>query len=311
MTPANPSGTTLPADLAAARVNAARFRRVEVVANLASGSVKPEAPQEIEKIFSDFGINAHVCAPATDDLRACLQAAIDSSPDLLVLLAGDGTIRTAAELCGPKGPVIVPLPGGTMNMLPHAIYGQRSWQDALTVALAEGETRMLGGGEVEGRLFLVAAILGAPALWAPAREAARYGEVKLAFLRARRAFRRAFTGRLRLSIDGGPRVKAAALSFLCPAISKALDEFEPALEAAVLDLQGAADVVGLGFHALVGDWRDAAAVNAQRCQSTKVWAAEGIPALLDGEAVRLRNAAEVRFRGDVVRVLSLPPEHRD
>jgi len=287
------------------------FRRVEVVANIASGGVAPDAPGEIEKIFSDFGVAAHVCAPSTDDLGNCLRAAIDSGPDLLVVLAGDGTVRTAAELCGPKGPVIAPLPGGTMNMLPHAIYGPRPWQDALSVALAEGEEQMLGGGEVDGRHFLVAAILGSPALWAPAREAARYGKTRLALLRARRALQRAFTGRLRYGLDNGRREKAVGLTFLCPLISRALDSEELALEVASLDLQGLRDVVGLGFHALAGDWRDAPAVHATRCRTARIWTAENIPAVLDGEAVRLSRSATVTFRPDIVRVLGLPRARRE
>jgi len=280
------------------------------VANVAAGGVGPDAPAEIEKIFADHGVAAHVCAPSTDDLTNCLRGAVDAGPDLLVVLAGDGTVRAAAELCGPSGPMIAPLPGGTMNMLPHAVYGVRSWQDALSAALADGEEAMLGGGEVEGHRFLVAAILGTPALWAPAREAARYGQVRLAWLRARRAFSRAFSGRLRYALDDGPRGRAAALSFLCPAISRALDEDHPALEAAVLDLKGAADVLSLGFHALVGDWRNAPAVAATPCQLARVWAAEGVPAILDGEAVRLRTAAQVRYDPNVVRVLRLPKELR-
>src|SRR5579864_3157555 len=126
-----------------------RFRRVEVVANVASGGVGLEAPAEIERIFSDHGVVAHVCAPHAPDLGDCLRAAVDAAPDLLVLLAGDGTVRAAAELCGPDGPVIAPLPGGTMNMLPHAVYGPRPWPEALVAALTAGETRLLGGGEVE------------------------------------------------------------------------------------------------------------------------------------------------------------------
>lgn len=281
-----------------------------MVANVASGGVGPDAPAQIEKIFADFGVAAHVCAPHTSDLTNCLRAAVDAAPDLLVLLAGDGTVRAAAELCGPAGPVLAPLPGGTMNMLPHAIYGVRSWPDALSIALAEGRPQMLGGGEVERRRFLVAAILGTPALWAPAREAARYGQAKLAWLRAQRALRRAFSGRLRYALDDGPREKAAALSFLTPLISRALDEQEPVLEAAILDLKGAADVVSLGFHALIGDWREAPAVAAVRCRAARVWAAERIPAILDGEAVRLDPAADVLFRPDVVRVLALPKDLR-
>ena len=287
------------------------FRRVEVVANVASGGVGPDAVGEIETIFADAGIRAHVCAPATEDLTNCLRAAVDAGPDLLVVLAGDGTVRAAAELCGPKGPMIAPLPGGTMNMLPHAIYGPRPWPAALIAALAEGEERMLGGGEVEGRHFLVAAILGSPALWGPAREAARYGKARLALLRARRALRRAFTGRLRYSLDSGARDKAVGLSFLCPLISRALDEAAPALEAAALDLQGLRDVVSLGFHALKGDWRDAPAVQATPCALARVWASEPIPAILDGEAVRLSRSATIAFRPDVVRVLSLPKALRE
>lgn len=285
-----------------------RIRRVEVVANLASGGVARDAPQEIEKIFADHGLPAHVCAPETHDLTNCLRAAVDAGPDLLVTLAGDGTARAAAELCGPQGPMLAPLPGGTMNMLPRAIYGARSWQDALTLALSEGSERTIGGGEVEGRPFLVAALIGAPALWGAAREAARYHEPVLAIARARRALRRAFTGRLRYAFDDGPRAKAEALHFFCPHISSVLPDEERALEAAALDLRGAADAFRLGVNALVRDWRDDPAVAVQPCRRARVWASGGIPALLDGELVRLHSSAEVAYRPAVARMLALPKD---
>lgn len=285
-----------------------RINRVEVIANVASGSVSETAPAEIEKIFADNGMTAHVCAPATEDLGNCLRAAVDAAPDLLVILAGDGTARAAAEMCGPDGPMIAPLPGGTMNMLPHAVYGVRPWQDALSIALAQGEERMLGGGEIEGHQFLVAAILGSPALWAPAREAARHGEHKRAFLRARVAFRRAFSGRLRYNFDNGPREKAEALTFMCPLISRALNEDEQTLEAAALDLKGARDAFRLGFHALTGDWRKDPGVEVEKIQVARVWAAQGIPALLDGETVRLKSLTEVRWQPRLVRVLAIPKD---
>ena len=282
------------------------IRRVEVVANLASGGVDADTPQEIERICGDFGLAAHVCAPAAGDLGNRLRAAVDAAPDLLVILAGDGTARAAAELCGPEGPVIAPLPGGTMNLLPKALYGDRAWPDALGAALSQGEVRRLPGGEVEGRCFLVAAILGAPALWGAAREAARMGAIKLAWLRSRRALKRAFSGRLRYVLDEGPRAKAEALVFLCPHVSRALPDEAPALEAAALDLQGAADAFRLGFQALVGDWRDAPAVETAPCRVARVWAAGGIPALLDGEQVRLNTLTEIVYRPAVARVLALP-----
>jgi diacylglycerol kinase family enzyme len=286
----------------------AGVKKVEVIANIASGGVGGTAPDEIEKILSDHGLSAHVCTTETHDLNHCLRAAVDAAPDLLIVLAGDGTARAAAELCGPDGPMIAPLPGGTMNMLPHAIYGVRPWQEALNLALDQGYEQPIGGGEVEGHSFMVAGIFGSPALWAPAREAARRGKPKLAFLRARRALRRAFTGRLRYTLDGGRREKAEALIFMCPLISRALNDDDSALEAAALDVHGAADIFRVGLHALAGDWRAAPEVQTTRCQAAHIWAAHGIPALLDGESVKLKSLAEVRYTKKVARILAIPKD---
>ncbi len=289
-------------------MGAQSIQRVEVIANVASGSVSQDAPQLAEKIFADHGLTAKVRAPEQGELGACLRAAVDAAPDLLVVIAGDGTARAAAEMCGPDGPIIAPLPGGTMNMLPHAIYGPRSWQDALSIALAQGEVRMIGGGEAEGHQFLVAAILGAPALWAPAREAVRYRRPKLAVLRARKALKRAFSGRLRYILDEGPREKAESLVFLCPTTSRALNEEEQVLEAAALDVKGAADVFRLGVEFVIGDWRNAPAVESARCSVARIWSDQDIPAILDGESVRLKPLTEVTYRRDVVRVLAIPKD---
>lgn len=283
-----------------------RFTRVEVVANCASGSVGAQAPDEVREILAGFGVEARIHAAGPDDIVRRLDEAVAAGPELLVTLAGDGTARAAAELCGPAGPLVAPLPGGTMNMLPHAVYGQRSWQEALELAMEAGEERTVGGGAVDGRHFLVAAILGSPALWAPAREAARMKRPKLALRRARRAVRRAFSGRLRYTLDDGPREKAEALTFLCPLTSRAMDDEEQALEAAALDPAGAGEAFRLGLHAVLGDWRNDPAVQVQKCRIARVWAASGVPAILDGEPVRLKSLAEVTFRPAVARVLAPP-----
>jgi len=277
-----------------------------VVANIASGSVGPGAPDQLARLFAECGVSAHVWAPPDGDITECLRKAVDAAPDLLVILAGDGTARAAAELCGPDGPMIAPLPGGTMNMLPHAVYGQRPWPEALKLALQTGEERVLGGGEVEGRRFLCGAILGSPALLAPAREALRHGRGRLALRRTRLALRRAFTGRLRYTLDGGEREKAEALVLMCPIASKTVPSETQGLEAAALNVRGAGQVLRLGLNALVRGWRQDPSVEDQICQIVRVWSARGIPAVLDGESVRLRSLTEIRFEPAVARVLTLP-----
>ena len=43
--------------------------------------------------------------------------------DILIVLGGDGTIRRAADACTETSSYLIALPGGTMNMLPRALYG--------------------------------------------------------------------------------------------------------------------------------------------------------------------------------------------
>ena len=158
-------------------------RRIELVANVASGAVGAGAPDEASRILAEMGVDAKVRAAGPGEIMDVLRAAVDAGPDLLMVLAGDGTVRAAAELCGPDGPVIAPLPGGTMNMLPFAIYGQTTWAEALEAILTDGVEKQISGGTVEKHSFYVAAILGSPALWARAREAARHGKFWLAIQR--------------------------------------------------------------------------------------------------------------------------------
>lgn len=278
--------------------------------NVASGSVGADAPEELSRLLAEHGVSAEVHACAPGELMAQLRASVDAAPDLLITLAGDGTVRAAAELCGPDGPMIAPLPGGTMNMLSHAVYGPRPWADALTLALEEGRERDLGGGRIEDHRFLCGAILGSPARLATVREAAREGQFRKAATRLRRAFRNAFTGRLRYSLDDGPRAKAEALVLMCPIASKIMRAEEPMLEAAALNPTGAVEVLRLGLNALVSDWRADPSVDDQFCRTARVWSAQRIPALLDGEPTYLKPQVQVRFDPRIVRVLTPPREDR-
>lgn len=281
------------------------FNRVEAVVNTASGSVSADAPERMEALFDELGLRATVHVPGPGELPDVLQKAVAAKPDLLITLAGDGTARAAAELCAMEGPILAPLPGGTMNMLPGAIYGSRKWEDALRDSLSEGETRVLGAGEVQGQVFFCAAILGSPALWAQAREAVREGKLIESLRKARFALRHAFSGRLRYSLNGRvTREKTEALALICPLISRAMPDDAPALEASALDPEGAAGVFSLAFRAMAGDWRSDPSVTVEPCRQGRAWAGGRIPAILDGEWVRLGPTAAFSFRDEAVRVLA-------
>ena len=288
-----------------------RLRAVEFVVNPRAGHAGVDAAAEIEKTASAFGFTYRIRVLGTGDFESELRGAVDSAPDLLVTVAGDGTARAAASLCGPHGPLVAPLAGGTMNMLPHALYGPADWKTALHDVLQNGVVTPVSGGEVDDRRFYVAAILGAPALWAEAREAARMHKLQLAFRKAHNAWRRAFSHRLRFTLDSGLSDKTLALLLMCPLVSKAMDGNDCALEAAALDPRTVADVLRLGVRAMLsrpmGGWRADAAVETARCREGRAWTSGShMRAVLDGEPTRLHKQVEIRFLPVAFRALAPP-----
>jgi diacylglycerol kinase family enzyme len=287
------------------------IRRVAVLVNVLSGSVGPRAAAEVERILSDYRLESEVIALEADRFDEQINAALEARPDVLFVLAGDGTARSVASRAGTGGPLIAPLPGGTMNMLPKALYGTADWKAALRKALEEGAPQHVSGGEVQGEAFYCAAILGTPALWAPAREAIRTGKLSKAWSHARRALKRAFTGRLRYQLDGGRLAKTEALVLISPMISRALDE-PVGLEAAAMDPHDTGQAFRLAATALFSDWRSDASVTTRPARRIEVRSRSKIPAVIDGEPVQLSAETVVHFTPRAFRALApLPPAAED
>lgn len=272
----------------------ARLQRVIILVNPLSGGVGGQAAQEAAAILAEYPLEAEVVVLEGARIPDQIGDALEARPDALFILAGDGTARSVAARAGADGPLIAPLPGGTMNMLPKALYGTGDWKKALRLALEEGEPLPVAGGEVEGEAFYCAAILGSPALWAPAREAIREGKLKMAWTYARRALKKAFSGRVRYGLDGGARERAEALVLISPLISKAMQKND-GLEAAAMNTADAAQAFRLAAHALFDDWRQDPNVTTRPARRIVVEARSRVPAVIDGEPMLLGRQASVKF----------------
>ncbi|HYC68633.1 diacylglycerol/lipid kinase family protein [Brevundimonas sp.] len=286
------------------------LRRVIMLVNPLSGSVGPGASEEAAALLDGYACETSVVTLEPGEFDAQIQAALDARPDLLIVLAGDGTAGSIASRAGPGGPLVAPLPGGTMNMLPRALYGTTDWKAALKVALEEGAPQCVAGGEVSDgqttQSFYCAAIFGSPALWAPAREAMRVGKLGLAWAYARRALKRAFSGQMRFTLDGRPPRRAEALVLISPMISRAMDE-DTGLEAAAMNPADAGQAFRLAAHAVLDDWRQDPAVTTRATQRVAMRARSRIPAVIDGEPVLLRHEARVRFIREAFQALAPIP----
>lgn len=285
-----------------ADAHAPELSRVRAVVNTKSGSADATSPDRLRAILAARGIESTIVAPEPDGMAGAISTAVRQAPDVLIVLGGDGTARGAAEIAGPNGPPLILLPGGTMNILPKALYGERAWPEALEAALDRGVVRDLPGAKAGEHLFFVAGIFGSPALMAPARELVREGKIGAALTRARIAFRKAFAKRLRARRDNSPMSKIEAAAVLCPLISR-VDGAR--LETALLDPSDTLSAFRLGIGALTGSWRNDPNADFQACATTEIFSRHEVPAVLDGETVSLPAQVKIAAIARAARVIAL------
>jgi len=278
--------------------------KVGAIINTSSGGCDSESEQKILSILTRAGIVEPKvwCGEAKEMERSFAEAA-GQKLEVLIVLGGDGTIRTAAETCAEKGSYLIPLPGGTMNMLPRALYGDVAWEESLKNTLAAPSLKVLSGGRIAGRQFLIAAIVGAPALLAEPRESLREGNIVNAIEKGSVAFRKMFETKIQYLISGEMKGEAEAVALICPLISEQMSDSEQALEAAVIDVESAAEVIGLVSTAAFGKWRDHRNILLTRTKTMRVQSRNDIPAILDGEKINLGGSAEINFAPKAVTVL--------
>jgi len=223
---------------------------------------------------------------------------------VLVVLGGDGTIRTAAEACTGTDTFLLPLPGGTLNVLPRALYGDASWQDALKETLANPLTKALSGGRVGNKLFLVAAVVGAPALWMEARESVRQGDIMDVAEKSAVAVKAMFDTKIRYSLSSEIRGEAEVVAVICPLVSEEISDSEQSLEAAAINIESAAELFGLATAAAFGKWRDDRRVMLGKTKRLTIQSSRDIPLFLDGEKVKVGQNAEISFVTSAVNVIA-------
>jgi len=159
-------------------------------------------------------------------------------------------------------------------VLPQALYGDVSWQDTLESTLAEPSTKALSGGRTADEVFFVAAIVGAPGLWMEERESVRERDIVDAIEKSGVAFREIFDTKIRYSIATETSGEAEVLAVVCPLVSQEMSDCEQALEAAAIDVESAAELLGLATAAAFGKWRDDQSVMLTKTRQVTVQSPE-------------------------------------
>jgi len=279
-------------------------KKVAAIINISSGGCDSGSEAEMLHILERAGVtHCKTWCGASDQIQRVFLEAATHKPEVLVVLGGDGTIRTAAEVCIKTGIYLIPLPGGTLNVLPRALYGDSSWREALHETLANPSTWELSGGRIGDKIFFVAAVVGAPGLWMEAREAIREGEILNAVRKAGVAVEAMFDTNIQYFISQKVSGEAEVVAVICPLVSEQLSKSEQTLEAAAIDVENATELLGLATAAAFGKWRDHESVTLTKTHQVTVQSKKDIPLFLDGERVKVGNEAQISFAPHAVNVI--------
>jgi diacylglycerol kinase family enzyme len=287
-------------------LNAADLSELKVgaVINTSSGGCDAESEEKMLRILKNAGIvEPKIWCGDANKMEQSFEEAIAKELAMLIVLGGDGTIRKAAETCGKTGCYLIPLPGGTMNMLPRALYHDSPWEKLLENILAAPSIKSLSAGRIGDTQFFVAAVFGAPSLWVEPRESIREGDFLAAIEKGRVAFKKMFETNVQYFISAQMKGNAEAVAVICPLISQEMSASEQALEAAVIDVEGASEVIRLVTAAAFGKWRKDKNVLLTKTSRLTVHSSNDIPAILDGERLDLGKTAETNFVAKAVNVL--------
>ena len=102
-----------------------------------------------------------------------LESAHASGADIVVIAGGDGTIACAAQHLSNAGAPLGIIPAGTMNLLAKDLFIPTGDPQEAVAILRNGTPRAIDTGDLNGHVFLCAAMFGAPARIGHHREEGR------------------------------------------------------------------------------------------------------------------------------------------
>ncbi|MDZ4693244.1 diacylglycerol/lipid kinase family protein [Terricaulis sp.] len=278
--------------------------RALVLFNPKAGSVQPGDRERLVETLNEAGVANHEIVPVEHMSRRFFAKA--KKFDVIIVLGGDGTARSAAEFSSRDGPPLILLPGGTLNILPKALYGELAWPEALKAALERGEVTRLTAGRANGEAFYVAALFGAPTLMAKAREAMRAGRPLAAWRRLRHAMKRSFARGLRARPNREAMRRAEAIGILCPSFSGGIHA--DSLEWVRLDAKHLLDLARVSVMSITTAWRNDSSVEITTCRTSDIVSLGVIPATLDGEPRTFFHRVRIAYEPKGPRVIALQQE---
>jgi diacylglycerol kinase family enzyme len=274
-----------------------------LIINSDAGQMRPLEAAEVIEAARHGGRRSVETFDTREGFASAIEAALSSGADRVAIAGGDGTAASVLDLAleTQSEMEIAPLPLGTANLLPRRLYSERDYRNVLE-ELDDYRRLTLPAGRVAQRSFFVALMAGAPVRFGQAREALRPDgggrRFGIAAGRAAQGFGQLLTPHMRVCVDGAETrlAKRSAVISIPGGLRAMRGEADPlaGLEHRLVDEGDLAQLALQSASLLslipVGDGEHPVSAAPARLSGPK-W----IRLLLDGEYLKLRGPAEVRF----------------
>lgn len=250
-----------------------------LVCNAASGSNDDQAVAALQAALAEAGF-ALGRTLAFPDEPAPTPAELDAAGvELLALFGGDGTIHSAIEAAAGWSGAVLPLPGGTMNILVKRLHGEGTAPE-IVARLDPAALHRVRPAVIRTRhgMALTGVLAGPGAIWNEVREAMRAANVLEIVSAAREAIRQSTNGAKVMcsEVDGGREEGYAAIT---------VTPHDDGLEANGYYADSFGDYAGQGIALLNRNFRNGPHDDLGRHPQIRLTCPEGEPMglLIDGE----------------------------
>jgi diacylglycerol kinase family enzyme len=282
------------------------------VINSNAGSSSKFSEEALKAASPDATFEILFASP--EELSSAFDKAFGAKPTAVIVVGGDGTARTAAVRAVQTGVPIIPMPGGTMNVLPKIIFDHGDMTRAIA-DLPRLKPSSLDVGCVSGEMFFLSAAFGLAGPMARLREATRsehkFDRVMKAAGALLRSIRPSLECRVRWRTPGEKWRNAHSLIVAIGDIERILspdgEDHGSRFEVAALKLRSVWQMFAFGAAFVSGAWRNSKNLKIVRAREVEIVVPSKRPlVVLDGEPIRVARVGSVTLVRGALPVLAMP-----
>ena len=299
-------------------------RRVVMLANQRSGSGAADGFDLLFAALRDRGLSVEPFRASNPaDLPALAAEARRREPDIALAYGGDGTVNTLANALVGSSVALAIAPRGTFNYVAKQ-YGLPEEPEAIAKLAAEGDSRQIAAGEVNGQLFLNNCSFGlyTDVIEARERHKKQWGRYRIVAVFSALATALRSRSRLPLRLQGGSEGVRhhgrASLFFAGVNPAQFADSGFEIADAVAAGALGFVVVDAISPGRIVRMLAGAAAGTVEQLQHVTAFTDTALTAevrrrrplkvVLDGELLRLAAPLRFRYRADALRLFAPSPD---